>query len=131
MNELINIIISAVTSGIVSLVLFKFQAKREKKKEKWRSLYNKFYILRDSIHKGRALNFSDLSKVEQEEILKLLIETDQYQSEELNELVYILKTNSLDDFYKNKKENIDTCNKTYNQISEIIIKEYEKNKGKY
>lgn len=135
MNELTNIIISAVISGIVSLLIslvsFKYQTKKEKKEERWKSLSNKFYILRDSIHKGRAMNFSDLSKEEQEEILKLLIETDRYQSEELNELVYVLKTNSLDNFYKNNKEQIDLCNKTYNKISEIILKEYERGKGKY
>ena len=121
-----TLILSAIFSGIVSLAVDKFKAKRNNKKEIFEKFYNKFYVLRDTIHQGCAYNFSDLSYENQENIVKFLIETSCYQNQEISDLVYELKTNRLNNFNNMKKANIERCNEVYNLISDVIYNKYIK-----
>lgn len=128
---IITMVLSAILSGIVSLIVSKIEIGRNNKKEVFKNFYNKFQVLRDTIHQGRAYNFTDLSYEEQEKIISLLIETSCYQKKELSDLVYELKTNRLDNFDNLAKYNIERCNEVYNLISDVIDNEYFKYMCKY
>lgn len=124
--EILTIFISAILSGIISLIVAKNEIKRNYKKEMFDNFYNKFHVLRDKIHQGCAYDFVDLSKENQEEIVSLLIETDRYQNKEISDLVYELKTGRLENFGGLDESNIKSCNDCYNMLTELIENGYEK-----
>ena len=131
--EITDIILNVGTillSGVLSVIVSKYEFKKNKKEEKFKNFYNEFIVLRDLIHKGRAFDFSDLQKEDQEKIVKLLIETDCYQNKKISNYVYELKTNQLDNFNNFNKKNIEKCNEVYTVLSKEIYKEYEKLKKK-
>ena len=119
-------VVSAILSGIVSLVVTKIEINRNNKKEVFEKFYNRFNVLRDKIHQGCAYDFSDLSYENQEKIISVLIETNCYQTNEIAELAYELKTGRLNNFNNMDKQNIQRCNDIYNLISEKIDNEYFK-----
>lgn len=126
-NMLGQILISLMTiigSGIVSIFVSKYEFRRLKKDESLEGLYNKFWILRDTIHQGRAYDFVDLFYENQEKIVSLLIETYRYQTDEIRELVYELKVCRLANFDGYNKNNINICNKAYTEITKIISNKY-------
>lgn len=123
---IITMVVSAILSGIVSLVVTKIEINRNNKKEVFEKFYNRFNVLRDKIHQGCAYDFSDLSYENQEKIISVLIETNCYQTNEIAELAYELKTGRLNNFNNMDKQNIQRCNDIYNLISEKIDNEYFK-----
>ena len=126
MNEICTIIISTFFSIIASIIVSRIELKRNLKKEKNMEYYIRFNSLWDKIHQGRAFDFSDLKYNQQEEIISFFIETDRYQSKEIKELIYELKTGRLNNFENNSISNIDTCNKAYRILTEKIITKYNK-----
>lgn len=126
-----TLILSSILSCIVSLIVSKIEINRNNKKEIFSNFYNRFYVLRDSIHQGRAFNFTDLTCKNQERIVKFLIETDYYQTEEISNMVYELKTNRLNNFDNLNKANINKCNDIYNLLSEKLMDKYYKLKNLY
>lgn len=88
--------------------------------------YTGFHNIWNNIHRGRAYNFYDLGKEEQEKIIVFLIETDKYQDKKVRDLVYELKTNYLNDFENKSEKNIKVCNESYRKLVEIIINKYDK-----
>lgn len=121
-----TLIVSSILSGIVSLIVSKIEINRNNKKETFERFYKKYYVLIDSIHQGRAYNFTDLSYEQQEKIVSLLIETDCYQSQKMSDMVYELKTNRLNNFDNMNEFNINKCNELYILIDENIAEEYFK-----
>lgn len=129
--EIISILLSAILSWVIALRVAKAEIKRNYEKEKFDKFYNKFHVLRDMIHQGRAYDFIDLSKENQEKMVSLLIETNCYQTNEISDLVYELKTNRLESFGGLDERNITSCNTCYNMLTELIENDYEKCNKKY
>ena len=123
---LISTGISTIFSIISSLILLKIEFSKNRKKEKFDEYYASFYTLWDTIHQGRAYDFSDLSCIQQEKIIEFFIKTNRYQDKEVRNLVYELKTSRLDNFDNCSLQNIDSCNKTYRELTTKIITEYDK-----
>lgn len=98
LGQILISLMTIIGSGIVSIFVSKYEFRRLKKDESFEKLYNKFWILRDTIHQGRAYDFVDLFYENQEKIVSLLIETYRYQTDEIRELVYELKVCRLDNF---------------------------------
>ena len=96
------------------------------KKEIYDNYYAEFHTLWDSIHQGRAYNFSHLTYNQQESIVEFFIETDRYQTNEVRMLVYELKTNRLNNFDNQSNKNIKICDDAYNKLTEVIIDQYYK-----
>ena len=123
-NSLISIIstiISLVGSFFVSLLTTHLKMRNMEKSEKEDNYYNKFHVLWDSIHRGRAYDFIDLSDEDQERIIDFFIETYRYQSNEERRLVYELKTSHLNKFDNGSKYMIDTANRAYRQLIELLV----------
>ncbi len=125
-NLFITTIFSIVSSCIVSIITTKMQLNKNIKKEKMDNYYARFHSIWDEIHRGRAYNFSDLKKEEQERIINFFIETNKYQDKKVRNLVYELKTNNLNNFDNLSEKNIKTCNEAYNKLTELIIDKYYK-----
>lgn len=60
-TEIKTVLISGAVSVITYIILIKFEFNKKEKEEKFKRFYNKFYVLRDVIHQGRAYDFTDLS----------------------------------------------------------------------
>ncbi len=135
MEERIFTIVCSITSFIVStivtIVTYKINTSLTQKREKYTSFYYPFYVLFDSIHQGKALNFSHLEKEEQEKIVRFLIEHGPYADNELQNEIYILKTSRLDDFNNNDTSNIYAADNAYNKILEIMTTKEAKLRYKY
>ena len=71
-NLCITTIFSIIASCIVSIVTTKIQLNKDKKKEKMENYYTGFHNIWNNIHRGRAYNFYDLGKEEQEKIITII-----------------------------------------------------------
>lgn len=127
-KEIATLLIAGIISVITSKIVVRYEFNKRKHEEKFKEFYNKFYVLRDLIHHGRAYNFTDLSQEEQDSIVKFFIETNCYQNKEISDLVYELETAKLNNFDNFNKSNIDKCNNVYDILSEKIIDKYMKHK---
>lgn len=106
-----------------SYILRKYETSKNKKEKKYYEFYKEFHVLFTKIHKGRALDFSDLSVEEQERIIVFLQENYNYASNFLQKLIYELVTS-----YENNEEG---CNFCYRSIIEYMITKENKHRKKY
>lgn len=135
MNErvftVICCIISFILSLLGSLIMLKIKESKSLHREKYFNFYYPFYTLWDSIHQGRAFNFSDLTKEEQERIVNFLIEHSLYANNELSDKIYILKCSRHKDFNASDKSFIKEADNAYNNIVDIMIRKESKLRHKY
>lgn len=118
---LVCCIITFILSLLSSIILDKIASSKKKKYEKYNYFYKEFYKLWGKIHKGRAFAFTDLKLSDKKLIIDFFIENYNYVSKELQELIYVLKTTSLNDPNFNNEENKEICNEYYNKIINYMI----------
>lgn len=120
LSELLSGFIGAVIGALFTIGYEEYKRNESYYYKMYNELYNKFYIARNRIHKGRAYNFSDLSEEQRYQIIKILEENIQYSGVELNKIIS-------DFIYQyNVEEYItDEMNKKYNTISEYIFTKKE------
>lgn len=123
--------ITFTLSLLSSYIMVKINHGRKLKEEKYNDFYKKFYILWDKIHQGRAFDFFDLEFSDRERIIDFLLENYNYAPQELQELIYELKTNRLDNYDSNNKDNIEKCNYCYRKILEYMVNKEEKHRKKF
>lgn len=132
MNERTFTIICCVITFFLSLLsswlIKKYEYNKVRKENKYKEFYKKFYILWDSIHKGKALEFSDLKSNDRNKIVDFFMNNYNYISEELEEMIYELKTRNST---KIDKDDIKICNKCYNLITDFMITKELKYRKKY
>lgn len=129
--SLLCALVSFLLSLISSVIIRKLDYNKRLKEEKYKFFYKQFYVLWNNIHQGRAYDFSDLKKYDRENIVDFLLENYNYAPEGIQDLIYSLKTNRLDDFDNNDKQNIERCNDCYNKIIEYMINKETKHRKKY
>lgn len=125
-NLIITTAFSIVSACIVARITTRMELRKNAKREKFDNYYARFHSIWDNIHRGCAYDFSDLSEENREKIIEFFIETDRYQDEKIRDLVYELKTSSLNNFDNQSEENIKVCNTSYNKLTDIIIDQYDK-----
>lgn len=125
-NLIITTAFSIVSACIVARITTRMELSKNAKREKLDNYYARFHNIWDKIHRGCAYDFSDLSEENREKIIEFFIETDRYQDKEIRDLVYELKTSSLNNFDGQSEENIKACNTSYNKLTDIIINQYDK-----
>ena len=123
--------ITFILSLISSWIIKKYDNNKTKKQRKYNGFYRNFYILWNKIHQGRAFDFTDLKKEDREKIVDFLLEHYNYASNNLQQLIYELKTNRLDNFDNNNKDNKQRCNECYRKIIDYMIKREQKYRKKY
>lgn len=125
-NLVITTVFSIISACIVAKITTRMELSKNAKREKFDNYYARFHSIWDNIHRGCAYDFSDLSEENREKIIEFFIETDRYQDKEIRDLVYELKTSSLNNFDGKSEENIKVCNTSYNKLTDIIINQYDK-----
>lgn len=135
MKEKIFTIICTVLAFRLSLlgsyIMYKYQEKKSRKKELYFNFYDRFIVLRNKIHQGRALDFYDLNCDEQEKIIYFLIEKRLFTNKYLEDKIYELMCSRLENFYNNDPKSINCANQSYNDITDYIFKKGDKLKQKY
>lgn len=119
-ETILNIVGTAILTALLEYIV---NLKKEQSLEKRRKydVYREYYVLWDNIFRGRAFNFSNLSKKNQNKIINFLISKETYFDREINDLIYRLKTNYLDNFDHNSKNNIEECDKCFKKLNEILV----------
>lgn len=125
--SLITFFLSLLSSWLIKI----YDNSNSKKKQKYNEFYRGFFILWNKIHQGRAYDFSDLKRVDRERIIDFLLEHYYYASNKLQKLIYELKTNRLDNFDNNNRENKRICDQCYIEIIKYMIKKEQKYRKKY
>lgn len=124
-------IISFLLSFIGTIIISKMKQTKDIKRDRYFNFYYPFYVLWDNIHQGRAFNFYDLERNQQEEIVMFLIEHSPYANENLSNEIYVLKCSRHENFYNNNDGDIKSANEAYNKILDIMITTEAKERGKY
>lgn len=114
-----------------SFLIYKYQDKRNRRKDCYSNFYLSFCLLYNKIHQGRAFDFYDLTHEQQEKILDLLIENSRYADKALNDKIYILQCSRHNNFDNDDKSNIQSANQAYREIVEIISNKESKLRSKY
>lgn len=125
--SLITFILSLLSSWLIKI----YDNNKSKKERKYNEFYREFYVIWNKIHQGRAFEFSDLKKVDRERIVDFLLEHYYYAPKNLQNLIYELKTNRLDNFGNNNKDNKQRCNECYREIIDYMIEREQKHRKKY
>lgn len=125
--SLITFLLSLLSSWLIKI----YDNNKSKKKQKYNEFYREFYIIWNKIHQGRAYDFTDLKKVDREKAVDFLLEHYYYASKKLQNLIYELKTNRLDNFCNNNSENKRICNQCYREIINYMIDKEQKYRKKY
>lgn len=125
--SLITFILSILSSWIIKI----YDNNKSNKERKYNEFYREFYIVWNKIHQGRAYDFSDLETAEREKIVDFLLEHYYYAPKILQNLIYELKTNRLDNFDNNNKDNKQRCNECYRKIIDYMIEREKKYRKKY
>ncbi len=125
--SLITFILSLISSWIIKI----YDNNKLRKEKKYNEFYRNFYIIWNKIHQGRALDFTVLKKEDREKIVNFLLEHYNYVPNNLQHLIYELKTNRLDNFNNDNKDNKQRCNECYSKIIGYMIKREQKYRKKY
>lgn len=104
---------------------------KTKKQQKYYEFYKNFYVIWNETHQGRAFEFTDLKKSDRQRIINFLLEHYYYASEELQMLIYELKTNQLNNFDNGNEENKKSCNECYRKIIDYMLEKEQKYRKKY
>ncbi len=129
-ETIVSIVGTAVLTTLLEFIVSCIKNKSNEKKKKY-NVYREFYILWDSIMRGRAFDFTDLTNKDQNKILNFLISKETYFDSKINDLIYRLKTNYLDNYENNTKINKDECNKCYRELTDILVDKENKYRKKY
>lgn len=125
--SLITFLLSLLSSWLIKI----YDNNKSKKRQKYNEFYREFYIIWNKIHQGRAYDFTDLKKVDREKVVDFFLEHYYYASKKLQNLIYELKTNRLDNFCNNNSENKQICNQCYREIINYVIDKEQKYRKKY
>lgn len=123
--------LSFVFSLLCSFLLQKYKENKLRTTETYNKLYYNFSILIDKIHQGRAFDFSDLSQLEQSEIIDFLIGARPYANSYLQDRIYTLKCSRHNNFNNNDANCKNEANLAYREITEYIINCEKKQRNKY
>ena len=123
----ITFVLSLLSSWLIKI----HDNNKLKKERKYNEFYREFYIVWNKIHQGRALEFSNLKKVDRERIVNFLLEHYYYAPKKLQNLIYELKTNRLDNFDNNDERNKKRFNECYREIIDYMIEREQKHRKKY
>ena len=133
-DRVFTIIASLITLSLSTLIsILSYIANRHitLNHEKYMNFYKPFYALYISIHEGRALDFTHLSKNDQNRIMDFLIQNRSYVNKQIDIDVYSLMCSRQNNFNNNSKDNIKTANISYRRITDYMISKEHKLRNKY